>query len=150
MRNASVLASCVLSGLIIASCGKSNDATTTTPPPAPPTGNAVSDGVKNATGALGDAAKNAQTTATDAANNAVASGSAATDMAKQKLAQVGDYIGQKKFDLADSTLSEVEKMKSSLPQTLQDQVTQLRTQLDAAKAANAAGGGNLPALPGTK
>ena len=35
---------------------------------------------------------------------------------------------------ADSTLKEVESIKSSLPQAMQDQVTSLRTQLDAAKA----------------
>jgi uncharacterized protein YqeY len=152
MRKDLSLASCVLAGLLAVGCdSKSNDTTKTTPPPATPpaqsTGNAVSDGVKNATGSLNNAANNAQTAATDAANNAGASGTAALDTAKQKLTQVADYINQKKYDLADSTLKEVEGMKASLPQPLQDQVANLRTQLDGLKAASGAGM-NMPSMPG--
>jgi hypothetical protein len=130
MRKGLLLASCVLSGLLVVGCDSKSEESSTPATPATPqsTGNAVSDGVKNATGAVGDAAKNAQNTVSNAA-------ASATDTAKQKLQQVTDYINQKKFDVADTTLGEVEKVKSSLPQDLQDQVTALRTKLDAAKAA---------------
>jgi uncharacterized protein YqeY len=152
MRKELFLASCVLAGVFAVGCdSKSNDTTTTTPPATPaapqPAGNAVSDGVKNATGAVSNAANNAQTAANNAVNTANGQATAALDTAKQKLTQVADYIGQKKYDLADSTLKEVEGIKSSLPQALQDQVSALRTQLDGLKAASGAGV-NMPSMPG--
>ncbi|HSV13187.1 MAG TPA: hypothetical protein VLI90_02945, partial [Tepidisphaeraceae bacterium] len=65
MRKDLALASCILAGLLAVGCdSKSNDTTTSTTPPAAPaappqsTGNAVSDGVKNATGSVTNAANN--------------------------------------------------------------------------------------------
>src|SRR5262245_2254884 len=122
MRKALWVASCALSGMLVIGCDSKEESTPTTPQS---TGNAVSDGVKNATGAVSDAAKKADTAVTDAADKAKDSASAAMDTAKQKLQQVTEYIGQKKYDLAETTLGEVEKVKPQLPQTLQDQITSL-------------------------
>jgi hypothetical protein len=139
MRTPLRIALLALAGLTTVACDK-NDSSSSNPatPPANATGNAAGNAATNAGNAAQNAVNNAQ-------NQATAAASSATDTAKQKLAQVADYIGQKKYDLADSTLKEVEGVKSSLPQSLQDQVAALRTQLDTAKAAGSA---NLPALPG--
>jgi vacuolar-type H+-ATPase subunit H len=152
MRNAVKLASLVssllLSGALVVGCDKKDE--TAAPATTPPAGNAVTNAVSNATDGVSNAAKSAENSASNAVagakDQASSAAASATDTAKAKLAQVTEYIGQKKFDLADSALKEVEGMKSSLPQTMQDEVTSLRTQLDAAKATSG-GGMTMPSLP---
>jgi vacuolar-type H+-ATPase subunit H len=151
MRNRFTIAALVLGGLCVTAGCDSKNETSTTPPPANQQ-NAVGNAVNNAAGTVANAEKNASNAAQNAVNNAQnqasAAASGAMDTAKAKLQQVKDYIAQGKLDMADSALKEVEGMKASLPQALQDQVTALRTQLDTAKAASGGGAGALPALPG--
>ena len=69
----------------------------------------------------------------DAAASAVATQpSISPDAAK--IQQVMDYIRDKKWDLAETTLKELEARKASLPAVLQGQVDNARKMLDAAKA----------------
>ena len=149
MRNELKLASAVLAALVFVGCDSKKDETTTATPPAAPQSNTVSDQVKNATSNVQNAAANAQDAAKNAATNAQTQANTAvanaSDAAQAKLKQVADYIAQKKFDVADSTLKEVEGMKSSLPEAVQTQITALRTQLDAAKASG--GGISMPSMP---
>lgn len=137
MRNELKFASVLLAATMFVGCEKKEE-TVTAPAPAPATpSNTVSDTVKDVTAGVKGAAGDAQTQVNTAATDATA-------MAQTKLKEVGEYIAQKKFDLADTALKQVEEKKSSLPESLQTQVTALRTQLDAAKAA---GGITLPSMP---
>ncbi len=140
MRN-SLKVAALLAGLVVVGCNKKEDSTATppTPPPAATSSNTVTDQVKTATGGLETSLQNAAAGA--GANTAVAS-----DAAKTKMQQVVDLIKDKKYDAADAVLKEVEGMKSSLPQAMQDQLPALRAQLDAAKAANGAGI-TMPSMP---
>jgi hypothetical protein len=103
-------------------------APTATIPPAPDTSAATA------------AANTAATQATAAANSAVS----ATDAEAQKLLdQTMQYIKENKLDLADTALTKLEGMKSSLSPTLQKGVTDARSMLTAAKAG---GGIKIPSL----
>ena len=148
MRKELRVASAVLAAVVFVGCDSKEETTTPAPPPvAPQSSNTVSDQVKDATANVQNAAANAENAAKNAASNAQAQANTAvanaTDAVQEKLKQVGQYIADKKYDLADSTLTEVEKAKPSLPQTLQTQIDALRQQLNAAKAT----GGGLPSLP---
>ncbi len=55
------------------------------------------------------------------------------------LDQATAAVNQKDFDRATELLNKLEEMKSKLPQTLQERVTELRKSLDAAKAPQSAG-----------
>jgi hypothetical protein len=70
----------------------------------------------------------------------VAKNPAAAESQKQ-VAQVMDYIKEKKWDLAESTLKELEGRKAQLPAAVAGQVDNARKMLDAAKA----GLGAIPA-----
>lgn len=138
MKNSLKFASIVAAGLIFVGCNKNGESNTpVTPPPAQPT---PSNGI---TGALHDAATNAQNNANSAITNAKANaqeqmgnaGSALNDSTSKALDQVKTYIADKKYDLADAALKPVEARKASLPETLQTEVTHLRQQIDAGKAA---------------
>lgn len=130
MRPTLKLSCAILAGLMIVGCKKTDDSTAT--PPA--ASNTVSDQVNKATAGVQGAMSNAQSQM-----------GSATDTAQAKLANVADLITQKKYDAADSALKEVEAMKGSLPQSMQDKITALRTQLDAAKATSG-GGITLPSM----
>ncbi len=49
-----------------------------------------------------------------------------------------DYIKENKFDMAETTLKQLETNKATLPAAIQTQVTNARTMLDAAKKGVAA------------
>lgn len=70
--------------------------------------------------------------AEDAASSVATQPAAGADAAK--LQSVLDYIRDKKWDLAETTLKELEGRKASLPAALQGQVDNARKMLDAAKA----------------
>jgi hypothetical protein len=115
---------------LLAGCKKKDDSTTAAPasPPAvttPTPSNTAADATKTVPGAMQDA----KAQATDAT-------ATATDTAKTKLAQVGNYLMDKKYDAADALLKEVEGMKSSLSPDMQKEVTDLRSKVDLAKNAN--------------
>ncbi len=68
-----------------------------------------------------------------------------------KLTQVTEYIKDKKFDMADATLKQVEAKKDSLPASLQPKVDSLRKMLDAAKTTSETGitvPSTMPTIPG--
>lgn len=154
MRTKWILSVAVLSMGILPACSKTDDTATTPPPPAAPTSNApVMPSVDSAKQSMSNAAANASAAAQNAAANAKTSmgnmmdkakgamsgaqdqaGDAAHPQAAAKMAKVSQYIADKKYNLADQTLKEVEANKSKFPPAMQDQMTSLRTQLDAARA----------------
>lgn len=77
-----------------------------------------------------------------AAKDAAAAVTAAAAEAQSKLDQVFQYVKEKKFDLAETALKELEARKASLPTAIQDKLGAARTALDAAKK------GQMPAIPG--
>jgi polyhydroxyalkanoate synthesis regulator phasin len=68
-------------------------------------------------------------------NQAKEMGSELWGETEKKMDQVADYARQKRPEVADSILTELEKHKSSLPQSMQDRLVSLRKQVDADKAA---------------
>jgi len=60
----------------------------------------------------------------------------ASTRAQTLIDQFNQHVRNKEFDAAESNLRELEGMKNDLPQTMQTQIAQLRTRLDAAKSAN--------------
>ena len=109
----------------------------------------ASERAKNAAEAAGsevkkqaEAGSDALKKGADSAASAVATQPAA-DADSAKLQQVMDYIKEKKWDLAETALKELEAKKASLPAALSGQVDNARKMLDAAKA----GLGAVPAAP---
>ena len=134
MTYSRLAAGLVLGGLVLIGCKKEEPAVPTTPPvqtPAVPQTEVPAMPTMPGMPAM-------PTTAPS-----VAVANAAAD-AQSKLDQVMAYIKDKKLDLADSTLKQLEANKASLPASLQSGVEKARTALDAAKAM----GGSTPALPG--
>ena len=127
----STLAVVILASLMIG-CEKKEEAAPATPAAPAPRVEAP------ATPTAADAKNAAQTSTTSPAASA----------AEEKLAQVTQYIKDKKYDLADKLLKELEDNKTSLPQSVQDQLGTARTSLTAAKAASGDVGGLK--LPGSK
>jgi hypothetical protein len=82
----------------------------------------------------------------DAAAEAAATNPAVAD-AQTKLNQVTQYIKEKKFDLAEAAMKQLEANKASLPAVVQSQLANTRTMLDTAKKAASATAPSLPALP---
>lgn len=82
----------------------------------------------------------------DAAQTAAAKSEALSKDAQAKLDQILAYIKDKKFDLADSALKQLEDAKASLPEAIQSKISAARTALNAAKAGEL----KLPSLPGGK
>jgi len=137
----------------LTACKKADD-TMTAPPtaavpdaPALPSADAAKPAMSNAAAntrhAAGDAVAGAQTgmanmmsSAKDAAGNmqAQATGASTTADASSKLNGVAQAIHDKKYDVADALLKQVEAKKGSLPQSMQNEVAGLRANLDAAKA----------------
>jgi len=56
--------------------------------------------------------------------------------AQTLIEQVNRHIRNKEYDAAETSLSELESMKSSLSQSMQTQITSLRTTLNAARASS--------------
>jgi hypothetical protein len=112
----------------------------------------ASERAKDAAAAAGTETKKQAEEASDAIKkqaDAAASGVATQPAAEgdaAKIQQALDYIRDKKWDLAESTIKELEGRKASLPASLQPQVDNARKMLDAAKAGSAAGIA-VPAAP---
>jgi flagellar biosynthesis GTPase FlhF len=109
----------------------------------------ASERAKDAAGNASSAAKDQAEAASDALkkNADAAASSVATqpsaDADAGKIQQALDYIRDKKWDLAESTVKELEGRKASLPASLQGQVDNTRKLLDAAKT----GLGAVPSIP---
>jgi hypothetical protein len=103
---------------------------------------------KEGTQATADAVKSdtakAPTTAPSVPPAANTAASATEADAQAKYQQVLDYIKDNKLDLADKSLTELEKNKATLPTQVAGQLPTARSALDAAKAKNAAGAVKLP------
>ena len=99
------------------------------------TQNAANDAQKAAAGA----AEEAQSAASSANSEAVAK-------AKELLEQATAYIKDNKFDLAEKTLNQLDKIKASLPQSMQQQIDSARSMLNAAQMKEKAGGIKVPGL----
>ena len=63
--------------------------------------------------------------------------------AQSKLDQISQYIKDKKFDLAEAALKQLESSKTSLPQAIQEKLPAARMALDAAKMS----GMKMPEMP---
>jgi hypothetical protein len=131
MRSELKIASAALAGLLMLGCDSKSD---TSSAPAAPAAPSAQPSANSVTDAAKDVATGVQNATVGAKDQVAGAMSSAVDTAKSKLAEVEDYIKNNKLDAADTALKEVEKIKSSLPQALQDQVTSLRSKLDAAKA----------------
>jgi hypothetical protein len=99
--------------------------------------------VPTAPPAIADAARPAESAAPTTAPGATAD-------AQSKLQMAMQYIKDKKFDLAEKLLGELDAQKSSLPASLQGQIATAQTALKAGKATSgasgAAGGITVPSL----
>jgi hypothetical protein len=147
-----LICSLLLGGaLVVAGCEKESETTPSgAPAPVPQASEQAADDMKAKTEDASERAKDAADKASDsaaktaegasdalkknadAAADAVAKNPAAAESQKQ-VAQVMDYIKEKKWDLAESTLKTLEANKATLPTEVQSQVTNARTMLDAAK-----------------
>jgi hypothetical protein len=104
-------------------------------------GHAGGDTKKSAEQAADALKQNANSAAESVNSNAAAAGDAA------KLQQVMDQIKAKKWDIAETTLKELETRKSSMPAAMQPQVDNARKMLDAAKAGLATTNPSSVSLP---
>jgi hypothetical protein len=147
-----LICSLLLGGaMIVAGCEKESETTPSgAPAPVPQASEQAADDMKAKTEDASERAKSAADNASDqaaktaegasdalkknadAAADAVAKTPAAAESQKQ-ITQVMEYIRDKKWDLAESTLKTLEANKASLPAELQSQVTNARTMLDQAK-----------------
>jgi hypothetical protein len=93
--------------------------------------------------AAADAAKRADAAAGAQPAADSATGGGAQEQAQKLLEQAATYVKDNKWDMADSTLKQVEKLKASLSPEMQKQVDGLRTTVDAKKAA---GGMKVPGI----
>jgi hypothetical protein len=157
----------LLSGVLIAGCGKSDQAAAPRAAPAnsgmpaipgvdsskinaavdqaKQTGAAVVDKSKQVGAEVADKAQEAGAQAVDKTKQVAGDATGTAQSEGQKLmAQVTDYIKQNKLDDANTALTKLEGMKSSLPQSMQDGITSLRDQLTKAKAAM--GGVKIPGM----
>src|SRR5438552_7132799 len=150
-----LLAACLGSALALAGCEKKSETPSGNPAPTPQATDAAAKDTaskaKAAESSVKDIAADAKSevkkdasAAADAlksgapnAAEAVASNPAASDAAA-KIQQVLDYIKDKKLDLADTTLKQLEANKASLPAAVAAQVDNARKMLNTAKAAASA------------
>ena len=146
-----LICSLLLGGaLVVAGCEKESETPSGAPAVTPQASEQAADDMKAKTEDASERAKDAADKASDstaktaenasdalkknadAAADAVNKAPAAAESQKQ-VAQVMDYIKEKKWDLAESTLKTLEANKATLPAEVQSQVTNARTMLDAAK-----------------
>jgi hypothetical protein len=101
----------------------------------------------NLRGAANSAVSGAQSATSRAQTQATATAQMTADEAKGMLNEAMTYIKEKKYDLADKALNQVEANKDKLPKAIQDQLANARSALNAAKAGN---GLQIPGLGGSK
>jgi hypothetical protein len=95
----------------------------------------------------GETAGGAQAASTRAETQAAGTAQMTADEAKGMLNEAMTYIKDKKYDLAEKALNQVEANKDKLPKAIQDQLATARSTLNAAKAG---GGLQIPGLGGSK
>ena len=136
----SLLSSWPIFSLVVAGCEKESETTPSgAPAPVPQASEQAADDMKAKTEDASERAKDAADKASDsaaktaegasdalkknadAAADAVAKNPAAAESQKQ-VAQVMDYIKEKKWDMAESTLKTLEANKASLPVEVQSQL----------------------------
>ena len=163
MRGSQMMWSALLGGaMIVAGCESREETPAGGTAPVPEATEAAAEDMKDKTEDASERAKSAADSAGDAAQkqaeagsdalkkgadaaaNAVAANPAMAESQKQ-VAQVMDYIKEKKWDLAESTLKTLEANKATLSPEIQSQVTNARTMLDAAK--KGLGATTAPAVP---
>jgi polyhydroxyalkanoate synthesis regulator phasin len=88
-----------------------------------------------------------QAATTKAQTQAAATAQMTADEAKGMLNEAMNYVKEKKYDLAEKALDQVEANKDKLPQAIQTQLANARTALNGAKAGN---GLQIPGLGGSK
>ncbi len=171
MRKTFVFGSLVLGSLLVAGCDSkdntpvavpaANSSTSTTPAMPSVDTTKMNQAVDNAKSTATDAMNQGKQAASDAADKAKSAVNDATNQAKSTgadaaneteaqllLSQVKDYIKQNKLTDADTALTKLEGMKGNLPQSMQDEITALRTQLNSAKSLlGGSGQGGTPAMP---
>jgi hypothetical protein len=137
-----LVASLLVSGLILIGCDKSDSTSSTPETPATPSGERTAS--DRAAGAI-DSAQKEVAGATDAAKKEAAGAvegakaagneavSAIQGEAQKLLDQATQYIKENKFDLAEQALTKLEGMKAQLPETMQKSIAQARSALDTAK-----------------
>ncbi len=133
-----VIGSLVVAGALAMGCNKEDEKRPASS--APP---AVQPGPT--TGPSGVAMPPMPSTMPSEVNAAGTDASKATADAQGKLDQVMQYIKDKKYDLAEKTLSELESKKSSLPAQVQSQLPNARVALNAAKMSG--GDMKMPSMP---
>jgi hypothetical protein len=137
MRNPLLNIVAVAAVATLCGCGDNGSTTpSTTPPPSTPTTTAPAGGMTPTPGATGTMTPGAMTAPTTQGVT-----TAVHAEADRLLTQTGDYIKQNKWDLAQQSVAELEKMKPNLPAEYGPRIDQLKTVVDQAKAA----GGKLPA-----
>ncbi len=129
MRNRQMFfAGAVLAAAMVVGCDKKEDSGMGTKAPAP-----VSNKMPDMAN-LKDKAGDMKDKAVTAGNDAVAQGKdMASDMTKQaqeKIAQIKEAISTGKLTDADAMLKQLDALKAKLPQSVQDQITDLRKQVD--------------------
>jgi hypothetical protein len=92
----------------------------------------AADKASNSAAKTAESASDALKKNADAVAESVAADPKQAESAKQ-LQQVMQYITDKKWDLAESTLKTLEANKANLSPTMQDSVVKARTMLDSAK-----------------
>jgi hypothetical protein len=122
MRHATFLSAAVLGLALVSGCDKS-DSTNTTAKPSTPSSAAPAPAVNPP----------APLVPSDAAATTAPVADAKTAEAQKLLDQTMTYIKENKLDLADKSLSALEKMKAQLPASYAPKIDQARSMLDTAK-----------------
>lgn len=133
-----VICSAVVLAAMTMGCGSKDDTMKVSTPAAPQTATPAMPAMPQTAAdkmAVPDTSKAADTAAGVSADT------------QAKLDQITGYIKDKKYDLAEKALSELEANKASLPASVQGQLGNLRTALNAAKASGGMGGMSMPAMP---
>ena len=152
----SLIATLLVSGLILVGCEKSDSTSSTPAQPAPSgaertasdrTAGAMDSAQKEVAGAT-DAAKQQAAGAVEGAKAAGDQATSAIQGEGQKLLdQAMQYIKENKLDLAEKALAQLDGMKAQLPAEWAPRIEQARTALNTAKGASKlpaglGGGGN--------
>jgi len=142
MRPIPIICLTMLVIALLGGCEKKEGKQTGAPQPGPQTPPPVTQ--TPATQPAGTAVAPATQPATQPTGMRTTPADATAREADNKLEQVVQYIKQRKFDLAEDLLKQLEGVKGSLPQALQTRIDSARTALTTAKAAVE----NLPKIPG--
>jgi len=134
----SVLALAIAGTLGLTACGQGEEPKQTTAEPGtPPAEQTLSEraaeAAKEAAHTAGEKVEAAATATSEAMGAAIDKGGelaqATIDKAKELIQQVKDYIAESDFDLAESTMEQLRKLRDSLPQALQDEIARLDAML---------------------